>query len=194
MSPSPKTPRRTFFAVALLCALFLTGCAGSKTEELPCPDTGLILAASKLTSFNAATAREEDMLVDATLGNYRGACRMRQDNLEFMLEVDIAARRGDAGKDLKRAKFPYFIAILDPAENVLQRQGFSTTVSFDNNGSGVTTEKHILRLSLEDKKTVRQHKVVIGFELTPEQLAYNRRHEKPATAQAVKTIVGTKKK
>lgn len=187
-----KAPRHALCTAALLCALFLAGCAGSKAEDMPCPDTGLILAASKLTSFNTETASEADMVVDATLGNYRGACRFRQETLEFMLEVDIAARRGAAGDKLKKAAFPYFVAILDPAENVLQRQGFSTTVSFDNTGNGVTTEKHILRLPLPDKKTVRQHKVVIGFELTPEQLAYNRRHEKPAVA--VKTAPKTKKK
>jgi hypothetical protein len=177
-----KTGRMTTPAAALFLSLFLAGCGstGRGAENLPCPDTGLILTAASMTSFNADPASDQNMVVEATLANYRGACRWRQEVLEFMLEVDVAARRGAAGETLKRGEFPYFIAILDPEENVLQRQGFSTTVSFDNNGSGVSTEKHVLRLPLEDRKNVRLHKVVIGFELSPEQLAYNRRHEKPA--------------
>lgn len=177
-----KTRRMTAPAAALLLSLLLAGCGvtGAKNESLPCPDTGLILTAASMASFNAAPATAENMVVEATLANYRGTCRWRQEVLEFMLEVDVAARRGAAASTLKRGEFPYFIAILDPEENVLQRQGFSTTVSFDNNGSGVSTEKHILRLPLEDRKNVRLHKVVIGFELSPEQLAYNRRGEKPA--------------
>jgi hypothetical protein len=172
---------------ALLSALFLAGCtgAGAQKDDLPCPDTGLILAAAQMVSLDAKAAAagkagEEDIVVEATLADYRGACRWRQETLEFMLEVDVTARRGAAGTALRRARFPYFIAVLDPEENVLQRQGFSTTVSFDNNGTGLTTEQHILRLPMKDSKIVRLHKVVMGFELTPEQLAYNRRDEKPA--------------
>lgn len=192
---SNKTPRLSASASLFLAALLLAGCGGmgAKKDDLPCPDTGLILAASSMTSFNAEAAAEENKIVEATLDNYRGACRWRQETLEFMLEVDVAARRGPAGAELKRGEFPYFIAILDPEENVLQRQGFSTTVSFDNNGSGLTTEKHILRLPMEDTKTVRLHKVVIGFELAPEQLAYNRRHEKPAAPAAGKKTKAAKK-
>ncbi|MDP2206215.1 MAG: hypothetical protein Q8K65_07905 [Alphaproteobacteria bacterium] len=177
-----KTRRMTAPVAALLFSLLLAGCGsmGQKVDNLPCPDTGLILSAASLTSFSGASTAEGEMVIEATLANYRGACRWRQEVLEFMLEVDVAARRGAAGQTLKRGEFPYFIAILDPEENVLQRQGFSTTVSFDNNGSGISTEKHVLRVPLEDRKNVRLHKVVIGFELSSEQLAYNRRHEKPA--------------
>lgn len=178
-----NTGRRATPGTALLFALLLAGCSGmgSNVEAPPCPETGLILTAASMTSFHAAPA-DENIVVEATLANYRGACRWREEVLEFMLEVDVAARRGAAGTTLRRGEFPYFIAILDPEENVLQRQGFSTTVSFDNNGSGMSTEKHVLRLPLENRKNVRLHKVVIGFELSPEQLAYNRRDEKPAAS------------
>lgn len=179
--------RAPLLAAALALGLALSGCAGSaaKNVDLPCPETGLIHGASKMVSYAGSGNTEQDVQVIAELANYRGGCRMPGDDiLEFELEVDVAAQRGAAGDKLKRGQFPYFIAILDPEENVLQRQGFSSTVSFDNNGVGVTTEKHVLWLPLQDKKTVRLHKVVIGFELSADQLARNRKGENQAPKQA----------
>ena len=105
--------------------------------------------------------------------------------------LDVAAAQGPKGKTLKRGDFPYFVAVLGPQEEVLQRQSFSTTVPFDNvapaapvdasrttavrpGKSGVMIEQHHLRLPAESKDSLRDHKVVIGFELTPAQLAFNR--------------------
>lgn len=180
--------RSAVLAAVLTLGLAVSGCAGSasKNTDLPCPETGLVYGAGKTTFYAGSGNSQQDVQVMAELANYRGGCRMSGDILEFELEVDIAALRGAAGGNLKRGQFPYFIAILNPQENVLQRQGFSSTVSFDKNGIGMTTEKHVLRLPLADTKTVRLHKVVMGFELTADQLARNRDVEKTAPQPAAK--------
>lgn len=165
----------TMTAVAILLAT--AGCAGGgTTAAIPCPETGLMLDATHLTAFNTAgSTKAADAVVIGRIDNYRGACRMRDNTLEFVLDVEIGGRKGPAApKDLERAQFPYFIAILGPDEQVLQRQSFESLIMFSKDGYGFATEKHNMRLPIEDKKTLRQHKVVIGFELTPAQLAYNR--------------------
>lgn len=173
--------------LVFLLGPILSGCTGTKKEMPPCPETGLILAASQISVFAENAAPEtESKLLDGYLADYRGSCRNRDGALEFDLELDIIGQRGPAGEKLKRAEFPYFVALLDPAENILQRQGFSSTVSFDNAGGGMKTEKHRLRFMPEDGTSLRLHKVAIGFELTPEQLAYNRRAEEPAAMQQKK--------
>lgn len=178
---------RYFFAMAAVGLLLATtGCAGtSEKDMIPCPETGLMLDATHLTAFNApGNTAATNAVVVGRIDNYRGACRMRENTLEFVLDIEIGGRKGPAApKDLERAKFPYFIAILGPDEEVLQRQSFESLIMFSKDGYGFAVEKHNMRLPIEDRKTVRQHKVVIGFELTHEQLAYNRSSD-PAAPKA----------
>ena len=178
---------RHFFAMAAVGVLLATaGCAGGDAKNaIPCPETGLMLDATHLTAFNPpSSTAAANAVVIGRIDNYRGACRMRDNTLEFVLDIEIGGRKGPAApKDLERAKFPYFLAILGPDEEVLQRQSFESLIMFSKDGYGFATEKHNMRLPIEDKKTVRQHKVVIGFELTHEQLAYNRSGD-PAAPKA----------
>lgn len=171
-------------AMLLAGLLLLAGCAGKPPAALPpCPDTGLMLGAAQLYDFKAgAEQTEPNRIIAASIENYRGACRYENGQMDFELELDFSAWRGAQGTTLERGQFPYFIAVLDAEESVLQRQGFSTTVPFDKTGAGLKTEKHRLRLPLAEPKDAAGYKVVIGFQLTPEQLAYNRGGEKPAPA------------
>ena len=202
MTFSPQRPQRIFavprarFAALLLAGLLLlAGCAGKPPAALPpCPDTGLVLGASQLYDFKAdAEKTEPNRIIAARIDNYRGACRYDGAQMDFDLELDFSAWRGAQGTTLERGQFPYFIAVLDAEESVLQRQAFSTTVPFDKTGAGLKTEKHRLRLPLAEPKEAAGYKVVIGFQLTPEQLAYNRGDEKPAPAKAPKAQKKKKK-
>lgn len=157
-----------------------------------CPDTGLIQDAAIMTVFaEDGPKTHENVVMQGKLANYGGGCTFKNGMVEFVLELDVAAAQGPKGQTLKRGDFPYFVAVLGPQEEVLQRQSFSTTVPFDNvapaapvdasrttavrpGKSGVMIEQHHLRLPAESKDSLRDQKVVIGFELTPEQLAFNR--------------------
>lgn len=194
---TPNTRRAVSRRMAVLLSglLLLSGCASTPPADLPsCPDTGLVLGAAQLYDFKAGADKiEPNRIIAASLENYRGACRYDGGQMDFELEVDFSAWRGAMGTGLDRGQFPYFIAVLDPSENVLQRQGFSTTVPLDKTGAGLKTEKHRLRLPLADAAAAAGYKVVIGFELTPEQLAYNRRGEKQPEPQGAKPAKSKKK-
>lgn len=182
--------------IALCVALaFLSGCTGTgkNPDAIPCPETGIIQDAGEITVFKDDTDQKlENVVTSARLVNFSGACRYKDEKLHFQLNLDFQAVQGAEGKQLKRGNFPYFIAILSPEEEVLQRQSFSTTVPFDNKrqgaaavdasrthaiylgGAGTMKEEHRLLLPAESRETARQHKVVVGFALTPAQLDFNR--------------------
>jgi hypothetical protein len=194
LKETAMTFRAGIFA-SLAAAVLLTGCMGKpKDNSVPCPQTGILQDAGEITVFKPETDGEaiENVVASARLANYSGGCAYRDGKVEFVLNLDFEAVQGAEGQKLKRFDFPYFIAILSPAEEVLQRQSFSTTVPFDNKreaaapvdpsrtqavylgDAGLTREEHRLRLAVDSRDAVRQHKVVVGFELTPDQLAFNR--------------------
>ena len=185
---------RAGIIASLAAALLLAGCMGKpKDDSVPCPETGILQDAGEITVFkDGAGQTVENVISSARLANYSGGCVYRNGNVEFVLNLDFEAVQGTQGDKLKHFNFPYFIAILSPAEEVLQRQSFSTTVPFDNKrqgaavvdgsrtqavylgGAGLMREEHRLRLPVANRDAVRQHKVVVGFRLTPDQLAFNR--------------------
>ena len=187
------TFRAGIFA-SFAAALLLAGCTGKDADPgVACPDTGILQDAGEITVFGDAKGHAlENVVASARMANYGGGCAWRDGYVEFVLNIDFQAVQGAEGKKLKRHDFPYFIAILSPDEQVLQRQGFSTTVPFDNNrqgaaavdasrttavylgGAGQMREEHHLRLPVESRASAPAHKVVIGFELTPAQLDFNR--------------------
>jgi hypothetical protein len=70
---------------------------------------------------------------------------------------------------------PYFVALLSPEENILQRQAFTVAVEFEDNGIGAVTEEHTIKIPLATGEDgAYKYKVVAGFIMSPEQLAYNK--------------------
>jgi len=188
------TLARAGILATLAVVLLVAGCAGNpKDAGVACPNTGILQDADGITVFKDGEAQGiENVVTSARVVNYGGGCAWRDGQVDFALMIDFQAVQGAEGKKLKRFNFPYFVAVLGPDEQVLQRQSFSTTVPFDNKRQGAAAvdasrthavylgkagqmrEEHRLRLPVQDRESAPQYKVVIGFELTPEQLAFNR--------------------
>jgi len=160
----------------ILGLVLLAACTGGEKPSFTCPQAGLAPDAGAIPVFNAAGT---EMAVYAGFNGYKGACVASKGGIEIEITLDFLAKQGTGGKDTETQDFPYFIALLAPDETILQRQAFSTSVSFDNTGMGLSREEHSIRLPLQDLKTAGAHKVVFGFALTPEQLAFNKK-KRPA--------------
>lgn len=197
MKPMRRFQGIRHFAAAAAVLLLLSGCGGMTAKnQPPCPPTGLMLDATHLTAFDPVSRTDAaHAVVVGRIDNYRGACRLKDDVFEFALEIEVGGRKGPAApKDLKRAEFPYFVAIIGPDEDVIQRQSFKSLIAFNKDGFGYSTEKHNLRLPNVDRSEIRQYQVAIGFELTPAQLAFNRGEAAIAPKAAEKPARKTKKK
>jgi hypothetical protein len=154
---------------ALLAVILLSGCAmfSSSGEDLFCPEVGLIPYADTVSLSTASVV----------INGFKGTCSFEKDSsVTIDLTLPFAARKKDkaVAKDLK---LPYFVAVLSPDEAVLQRQAFSTTVFFDENGLGGSTEEQTVTIPLTAPADAYKYKVVMGFILTPEQLKNNKENK-----------------
>jgi hypothetical protein len=162
--------------IFLLTALFLlSGCALTEGGEgLSCPRAGFIADADTITF--ADMARPDGFLVKANIDGFKGTCAKHgKDEIQLDLTLPFVAKKyPQAAGDLKEKELPYFIAVLGPNEEILQRQAFSTKVSFDNANTGTSTEEHVVRIPVASHGDGHKYKVVIGFVLTPDQLTHNK--------------------
>lgn len=172
-------PKRIF--IAALLSLLLAGCGMGKTP--PCPQTGLISGVSTITLFYPGEGQEQKNIVSrAAIVDYKGECKFSKGQLALDLDLSIYAELGHEGQKAPRQKaqqYPYFVAILDPNEKILLRKSFTAQVSFgETENSGATVESLRQTIPMGSAADAARYKVLFGFQLSPQQLEYNRnRHQ-----------------
>ncbi len=179
-SSGPSPPRFWILAVAALA----TGCTPLMLEERPCPTINILSDAASVTRFRDGPGR--DIIDVAYEGEIRDILAAKcehdidKDSGEGLLTVKfslvIGAGLGPAADDRKPA-FDYFVSITDGSFNILQKEPFRFPVEFPGNRTRVTAEdeKVTLDIPLKAGQDGRDFEIFIGFQLSQEQLEYNRR-------------------
>lgn len=178
-------PRLPAAAAALLVLGLLAGCAGNKQEARPlCPPVQVLADASSLTRFASGGGRD---LVDVDheitiLGldsgcDYEGDAGSASRTLQVAVAPVISAYRGPANTD-RQARFVYFVSVVDSSGNVLNKQDFPVLVEFPGNRTRVEFRDDnppvVVALSAAPGKQPTANRIFVGFQLTPEELSYNR--------------------
>lgn len=172
--------------ISLVAALWLAGCAAGNQElGYTCPTAGLIPDGDRLTIFrNMANPDPKDLTVRAEILNFRYVCKPvpRKGVMEVDMTVTFMADRIEG--DMKALSLPYFVAVLDENENIVERQRHSIRLTFGKNEVKAKDElpdtralspaEHTLRVAVNDPMLANKNRVVLGFELTPAQVRFNR--------------------
>lgn len=173
----PRIGQTLFRAATVAGVLLLGGCAlFSGQTPPPCPTGGPLVDAASVTHFSSGHVAG-NIIVQGEMGAYGLACKVRDGQVEVRFDLTVLGERGPKGPDLKYFDFPYFIAILNPQEEILQRQAFSSRVTFDNTGAAGMTpsvERHSLTFALPEGDSAGRYKIITGFDLSPDALEYNR--------------------
>ena len=179
--------RRSSFAnalrqcVLLAGALITVGCATADAPVVLCPATRVLEDPAQLTRFKPGAGRDiTDIDFDAAFAEIDGTCEIDDDEIEIELKVLIVANRGNANVS-RQATLPFFIAVVDQDRNVIihdgkaMRKGFDGKVDFPGNQTRVTyTDDFELTIPTSSGQRANDFLIFFGFELTPEELEYNR--------------------
>lgn len=181
---------------ALVASVLALGACSSKKElpPGPCPNVRILADAAQLTKFRDGPGRD---LIDvdhtARIARVGGTCVYKMDKpteknkkpetgvLTMTVGLIIAAERGPANADHK-ARFEYFVTLVDQDRQPVQKTTFPVAVDFPGNVTRATAEEFPidLKIPLKPKQTGGDFVVFIGFQLTPDQVEYNRLREREA--------------
>jgi len=169
---------RTALSLALLA--FVAACSSDDGPPPGCPRTDFVSDLDHVTAFaEGAVGDLTDVRFDARLGGLSAVCNFERDELVMDIAFQVIATRGPANRD-NQAEVTYFLAIADETGAVIAKETFSNTLPFKGNLRRVAiTDEFAPRIPYPaDKLILNQYRVLIGFQLTPEQLAYNRRRQR----------------
>jgi hypothetical protein len=160
--------------VALLTAATLTADAKGKPSASAgaCPHLGLLADTNRLTEFDGST----NVQFNATIGGEASQCVVKDRIVHLRLKFKVTGTLADNAKRDTR-KVPYFVAVMQGSQ-VLAKQVYSVDVPFSGNARTVSVEERVNRVDIPIGQgwASDDYEVMLGFQLTHDQVDYNRKN------------------
>lgn len=169
--------RRVCAAMAVLLTVSLIGCT-SQRKLAECPSVSVLVDTGALPVMrNAESNNPADLVYTARILDAKRDCDMPKYTRHVDASVDIhfEAERSKPG-EATSYKVPYFVAITNEGK-VLAKQQFWVQFAFDQGATTAdfTDSVNSLSLTVARDKRAADYGIIVGFQLTKSQLAYNRR-------------------
>lgn len=164
-----------FLAPALL-ALTLAACGGGSSEATYfCPEPFTVQDAGRLTHFKDGPGRDpRDIAYEASIVGATTKCSATRNQIDVTLFLRLSVSAGPA-VGAGRTSVPYFVRVLDSANNVVQSQDFNADFRLTS-GSPRGSSQEELTFSVSRDGGYR---IAVGLRPTMEELNYNRRGRQP---------------
>lgn len=162
-----------------LLALAATGCSSGKSaSKLACP---LAFIAPNLDSYAAyrpgvtGTPKLEDISFGVKLVDVRSTCRAEANGVRITTVLTFLAVRNDP--DFRQGDFTYFVAIADSQKNIVAKQNFGLRAEFAPRQKQMRVFDEITEhLPLKNVSTGDTYAVIVGMQVSQQQLDINREH------------------
>lgn len=143
----------------------------------PCPLMGVLYEGSRQVNFDQGQERYASITYTGEMQGVRGLCRyVDHDPIAMSLEIDMAFGRGPAATD-NRHTYRYWVAVARRGRAPIEKQYFDVEVEFDRDEQVVHRTEEIEQIVIpraNPDTSGENFEILVGFDLTPEQLAFNR--------------------
>jgi hypothetical protein len=167
--------------LAAVAALALGACTAQEDKTAAiCPRAGIVPDANVVVLFREGAGRDlTDVVTQAQIVEVAVTCEYaaarRPPGVTLDLQIAIAAERGPADR-ARRAALPYFVAVLDGDQNIVAKEYFEARFDFPDNRTRVGRVDELEpRIALRSNFDGPAYRIMVGFQLSPDQLAWNRR-------------------
>jgi hypothetical protein len=169
---------RSRLAVPLVAALALVplvACSGKK-EARACPKIEVVGDLSRLVQFAEGPGRDlSDVAYAARIRDVKSGCLYDKKGVTVEMTVSIVGDRAKAGARLKSAEVTYFVAITDASHAIIQKRNFTSSLVFAE-GKPATVDDELREvIPLPALASAEDHTIIVGFQLTPEQIDFNQK-------------------
>ncbi len=159
--------------------LGLAGCSGdggTYKTGYTCPAATTVPELQTLARLAPNATTDRDIQSAGRIASVASSCDKEDAGVATHLSIEFAALR--TAPSIQHLDLPYFVAIADSTGNILGKQQFSLGVDFPSNVPTVrTTEKITAHLPLRDPQLGDVYTIIVGFQLTKNELDFNRTHQ-----------------
>ncbi|WP_233356078.1 hypothetical protein [Henriciella aquimarina] len=154
----------------------MTRALDSRQNAGPCPPVAILYDASRIVELDGDSASYTDIAYTGEMTNVELFCRYVEDEpLRAEIELDFAFGKGPKGTSNQHT-YNYWVAVTRRSSKVLAKQYFSVDANFA--GGKVDGHQEVIQDIIipraDSTISGANFEVVVGFDLTEEQLAFNR--------------------
>lgn len=144
----------------------------------PCPLMGVLYDNSRLVDFaEPDSQRYSNIEFTGEMQGVNGLCRyVGDDPITMSIDIDMAFGRGPAATS-DRQTYRYWVAVVRRGHAPIEKAYFDVDVRWPRGEAVVTRRETIEQIVIpraNAEVSGENFEVLIGFELTPEQLQFNR--------------------
>ena len=148
----------------------------SRPNVGPCPVAASLYDASRLVELHG-DERIGNVGFTAEIVGVRSYCRYTGDNpISVELDIDFAFGRGPAAESDRR-RYEYFVTVTRRNLAVIEKEKFALDVRFPEGQERVNVTESLKGIVIpraDETISGMNFEILVGFELTEEQLAFNR--------------------
>lgn len=153
----------------------LASCAG-EDQFVPCPNAAILEDASRITLFKPGGGHDASNLrVEAALYQTMSRCDIDDEGIDTGVWIRGEALVG-ANSDEREFVIPIFVSVTDKKEKIIQKEVVEIELDFDSDQQRIIFSDWLddVYVPLPGELLGSDLEVVVGFQLTQEQLEYNR--------------------
>lgn len=161
------------FALLAALTLMLAACNRSPLEVVVsrCPAVAVVGDMNTLTRFKGEGRSTEDVMYTASIMDVTSSCT-EEEAVDSRVNFYVGATAGPAfsGRDVT---LQYFVAILKDNSQIVSKEIFEVTLSFDSKGfarSKEVVEQHIPTI---EQARRYNYEVLLGFQMDAQDVVFN---------------------
>lgn len=144
----------------------------------PCPLMGVLYDTARVVKFNQPNSqRYANIEFTGEMQGVRGLCRyVDSDPITMNMEIEMAFGRGPAATS-DRQTYRYWVAVTRRGRAPIEKVYFDIDVRFPRGEAIVTRRERIEQIVIpraNEEISGENFEILVGFDLTPEQLQFNR--------------------
>ena len=174
--------------VTLGLGLILAGCGGNGvgttarkmlgTEVKPCPKPVVVSDAKYIYDLEPGRPEADAVRVAGRITIPSAVCTYREGRIFVELSLPFQAARGPVlARGRLEFEFPYFVAVTDRFNNILAKEVFVARIKMGGDQERSSTVEKVEQVIPFGPAQDGSHFLIyVGFQLTPGQVEFNRRH------------------
>ncbi len=144
-----------------------------------CPPVSIIEELDSLHQFsNPNSPKPAEKISSIKLQDLGAKCKTNENNIVVELDLTFEGRLGPKARvwntDKPSFAYPYFLAITTPQGNIVAKEVFAAAVSYGKDEQNVTHKESLRQIIPIAGDYDSRHSILVGFQLTEGELAYNR--------------------
>lgn len=151
---------------------------GTGASGKSCPRALVVSDARNYYELAAGGRTSDDLRLTGRIGLPTAGCEVDEGRLRVTLSLPIEVVRGPRLKDGSfEVRLPYFVAVTDLSGRILDKQVFTASISMGGDQKLASKVERIEQvIPLKSGEDATRFVIYAGFQLTAEQLEFNRRN------------------